>query len=374
MKMISKRNIFLSINGLIGIILITILSLLFGSSNQPGTKEMLIAAKNMEQALKEIQSYCISHQINTNTAEDPRNTGLIGPEWSEITTTQGDPEAKRTTINPNIAALMVHLLVEAGVKKGDTVAIGSSASFPALLIASLSAAKAMELHPLVIFSFGSSSFGASNPDFNVWDIYQLLLNQNIFTVFPVAASLGGEDDTGSEFDKSLKDSILMSLHKAGIPLINEKSLPDNRLQRTRFYFNGTPERIKAFINSGGGYANIGSSPLVLNIKPGLVKKSRIPEPGKQGMIHEMLLQNIPVIHLLYIKGLAQKYNLPWDPVSQPEIIKQSFHLYSSSRYVGLALSIIGLLWFIIVMVRYGAQFNRREPHRFLHKTHGNNAS
>jgi poly-gamma-glutamate system protein len=367
MKIDVNKERFLLINGLIGICLIAILFIVFHSSTRSGPPELLKAAENMDQSLKIIKEYCLQHQINTANPEDPLNTGLIGPEWSEITTTVGDPEAKRTTINPNFAALIAHLLLEAGVKKWDTIAIGCSASFPALLIASLSAAKALEIHPLVIFSFGSSSYGASNPDFTLWDIYQIFLEHQIFTIRPAAASMGGEDDTGSEFEKGITDRIRINLQEAGIPLISEKNLQMNIKLREEFYFTDAPNpslssprkrgplpptstSIKAFINSGGGSANIGSSPSVLNIKPGLVRKAPLPEPSQQGMIHAMLQRNIPVIHLLFIKGLAQKYNLPWDPASQPEITDESVQFESSRKPAVLIISLLGLLWFIGVMI------------------------
>jgi poly-gamma-glutamate system protein len=327
-----------------------IVSMLFNSPARSGDPALRKAAVIMEQSLAVIRDYCIQHHINTDNPEDPRHTGLIGPEWSGITTTIGDPEAKRTTINPNFAALIAHLLQEAGVKKGDTIAIGSSASFPALLIASLSAAKALNLHPLIIISFGSSSYGASNPDFTLWDMYRLLLDHQIIDYKPVAASMGGEDDTGSEFEKGITNRIRKSLQEAGIPLVSEKDLQKNISIRNGYYFGSG--QISAFINSGGGYANIGSSPSVLRIKPGLVKKAHIPEPEKQGMIHSMLQQKIPVIHLLYIKGLAQKYNLPWDLASQPEINAQSVQFNGSHNPGILIISILGLLWFIGVMIRY----------------------
>ncbi len=348
---------FLLINGIIGIIFILSIFLLFKSPNQAESPERRLAAEYMEQSLKTIQDYCIQNQINTDNPEDSRHTGLIGPEWSEITTTLGDPEAKRTTINPNFASLIAHLLQEAGVKKGDTIAIGSSASFPSLLIASLSAAKAMELHPMVIISFGSSSFGASNPDFTLWDMYRLLLERKVFDTGPAAASIGGEDDTGSEFEKGISDRIRKSLQDSGIPLISETDLQKNIKIRERYYFDKSGATIKAFINSGGGFANIGSSASVLNIRPGLVKKAPIPEPEQQGMIHAMLQQNIPVIHLLFIKGLAQKYHLPWDPAIQPRITAQSVNFDGHRNPGTLIISLAGLLWFIAMMIRYRMLYN-----------------
>jgi poly-gamma-glutamate system protein len=332
---------FLMINGLIGIVLMFLVALLAQTSQYKGKEERLLAAEIMEKSLDAIRI----------------QGALIGPEWSDLTTTLGDPEAKRTTINPNFAALVVHLLQETGVKKGDTIAVGSSASFPALLIASLSAAKAMELNPKIIFSFGSSSFGASDPDFNIWDMYRLLLDHQIIDFRPVAASLGGEDDTGSEFDSPLTNQIRVTLREANIPLISEKELLKNRMEREKYYFNGNPGSIKTFINSGGGYANLGTSSKVLNIRPGLVKRASMPETEKRGMIHAMLEKNIPVIHLLHIKGLAQKYDLPWDPPTQPAITAQSVDFDGGKNAGSLIASIFGVLWFILAMVRYRVLYN-----------------
>lgn len=352
-----KKDIYLLLNGLIGIAFLVAVSLLQGASTSIESATLMKAAENMAQSLNVISNYCSDHHINTDNPEDPGHTGLIGPEWSEITTTIGEPAAKRTTVNPNFAALIASLLMEAGVEPGDTIAIGSSASFPALLIASLSAAKALELHPLVIFSFGSSSYGASNPDFTVWDQYRLLLNNGIFDFKPVAASIGGEDDTGSEFEQNLSDRIRQSMATAGIPLISETDLQKNLAVREKFYFDDNPGRIKAFINSGGGYANIGSSQSVLKIKPGLIKKAALPEPERQGMIHAMLQKNIPVIHLLFIKGLAMKYNLSWDPSEVPAITRQSVRFDGRHNTATLILSLAGLLWFILMVVGYRMLYN-----------------
>jgi hypothetical protein len=41
----------------------------------------------------------------------------------------------------------------------------------------------------------------------------------------------------------------------------------------------------------------------------------------------MAVRGIPVIHLLYIKGIAQAYGLPWDPVPLPEPGKGAVYEY-----------------------------------------------
>jgi poly-gamma-glutamate system protein len=356
MKTGQHKERFLLVSGLIGIGLMAAVSLLSGTGSRPGSPELLAAAETMDQSIRIIRDYCLEHQINTENPEDPQQSGMIGPEWSEITTTTGDPEAKRTTLNPGFAALIAHLLREAGVKKGDTIAIGSSASFPALLIASLSAARALDVYPLVIISMGSSSFGASNPDFNLWDIYQLLLDRGIFETGPVAASIGGGDDTGTEFGKDISDRLKLSLQESGVPMIYAKDLPQNRAERGKYYFNGNPKRVKAFINSGGGHANIGSSHEVLKLKPGLVTRAVIPETDKQGMIHVMLQNDIPVIHLLFIKGLAQKYNLQWDPAKQQVASAELYDFNGNRHPAAFILSLTGMLWFTLVMMRYRALY------------------
>ncbi len=85
--------------------------------------------------------------------------------------------------------------------------------------------------------------------------------------------------------------------------------------RERLYgFSSDNENIKAFINAGGAMANIGTSASILKLKPGLVKTCKIPNKGQQGLIHRAIINDIQVIHLLNIKGLALEYGLKWDPV------------------------------------------------------------
>ena len=59
--------------------------------------------------------------------EDYHQTGMIGPYYTGITTTLGAIEAKRTTAWPDMGALCVRLLYEAGVRPGDRVAAAAAA-------------------------------------------------------------------------------------------------------------------------------------------------------------------------------------------------------------------------------------------------------
>ncbi len=85
-------------------------------------------------------------------------TGIIGDEFTPLTTSLGDVEAKRTSTNPAFAALLVKFFHDAGLKRGDVVAVGASGSFPALLLATLSTSRVLGLEPIVIYSIGASMY------------------------------------------------------------------------------------------------------------------------------------------------------------------------------------------------------------------------
>lgn len=361
---IKPSSRFLLTHGLISILVLSAFVLVTG--NSPGTsREMVRATEIMDSSLQIISDYCRLNRINSDTVSDPRNTGLIGPELSEITTTAGDLEAKRTTINPDFGALVVRLLTEAGARPGDTIAIGCSGSFPALMIASMAAAKAMNLYPRVILSLGSSSFGASNPDFTIWHIWKLLQEKGVIERDPDAISLGGDYDTGSGFEGDIAARLADEIKKSGLTLINNPVLTENIGIRNSVYFNGKPESVRAFISTGGSYSSMGTSVEILKVKPGLVRKAIMPEPQQQGIIHSMLGKGIPVIHLLYIKGLAQQYNLPWDPSS----LRHHSSVFDLSSFFRLSpfafppsliflLSSFFLLYFVYILLRFRLLHNR----------------
>ena len=92
----------------------------FESSGQKLTPDELEAARLMQEAEREI--YRCQQKVGLAPEKnpfDPMKTGLIGLESSPLTTTLGQLEAKRTTTNPALAALLVRLLRQAGVKKGS---------------------------------------------------------------------------------------------------------------------------------------------------------------------------------------------------------------------------------------------------------------
>lgn len=314
-RVIGTKQGLLVLSSIVSVLLIVVYFLFPAIRNNTRDQYEQEAARIMKASIDIISAYCRDNEINIDRINDPALTGLVGGEMTGITTTLGHLEAKRTTLDPRFASLVVELLTQAGVKRGDTIAIGSSGSFPALMIASLAAAEAMQIYPRVIISLGSSSYGANNPDFTLLDIYILLLESGIFSTGPAAVSLGGEYDTGAGFDEDALQAMKSKIIESGYPFIYEPELKSNVRKRDEIYSMAGTNNISAFINTGGSYANMGSDPLSLMIPPGLVGPVKIPEEDSRGLIFSMLSRDIPVIHLLYIKGLVQRYNMEWDPVS-----------------------------------------------------------
>lgn len=250
---------------------------------------------------------------------DPNRTGLIGLEASPLTTTLGNLEAKRTTTNPNLAALLVYLLKKAGVKRGEVVAVGASSSFPALILAVYAAGQAMGVELLVINSLGASQWGANQPEFCWLDIEECLRQTQRSAHHLLAISWGGEDDSGKEFPEYFKKRIEQKASEWKLPVLNPGPLETTVKERMQLYFRAAGKRrISAFINIGGSRANLGTDSSILQLQPGLTEIRKIPPVSRRGVIQEMARRGIPVIHLLNISGLVQRYKLPWDPQPLPQ--------------------------------------------------------
>ncbi len=315
------------------------------------SEDMFRASEIMGEAIAALRECQSEGGLHLNTESDPNQTGLIGVEFSPLTTTIGNREAKRTTTNPNFAGLVVYLLQEAGVERGDTVAVGASSSFPALIVAVLSAAKTMDLHPLMINSLGASQWGANIRDFHWLDMLDCLLKSGVFDFQPIALSLGGEKDNGEDMSPEGRSFLLEEISKSGFPFIDEPDLRENVKYRMQLYEKSAGgKKIKAFINIGGSWANMGTDAEVLELKPGLVRIRQLPPLGNRGVIFEMASREIPVIHLLFVRGLVERYGLSWDPIPFPRPGKERlFQRAREQQPLFLVLSIIYLLLIVFIL-------------------------
>jgi poly-gamma-glutamate system protein len=285
-------------------------------------KQQVEAAKIMKRSIDEISKKRNALNIYIDKNIDPNKTGLIGKEISKITTTLGNLEAKRTTTNPDFAALLVRYFKNANLKNGDVIAIGASGSFPSLILATLTAAKTLKLKPLLIYSFGSSMYGANIPEFTFLDMLSHLNKNNILDYKPIAVSFGGNNDRADSLIFADNRNIFFSLaEKTKIPLIYENNLENSIKKRMSYYENTfSNKKVKCFINIGGASVNYGNTEKSLNFPNGLVRPfSYHIKHEEKGLIFEYIEKNIPVINLINIRSIAKNNGISIDPVPLPKV-------------------------------------------------------
>ena len=297
-----KRTLALAL-----LVLVVTLALVLLTKTQVHTSyydTQIEAATLMQNCLDLIKDYVVANNISIEE-EDLNQTGLIGPEISELATTLGSEEAKRSTLNPNCAAMMVKYFTEAGLKEGSVVAVGTSGSFPGLAIATLCAATAMKLETRVIASYGASTYGATRVDFNIADILKLV--QQLLDFEFLAVSPGSDNDYGvGAYDgfyyENTRDLVVALGQAEGVEFI------EGTQRRIELYGD-----IDLFVNIGGASANTGS----VIYQEGLLTEPTDKADG--GLIAYYLAQGIPVVNLLYVKGLMSANDLPFDPVPLPAV-------------------------------------------------------
>lgn len=332
-------------------LLIALLFLLAGFGSQylprplernPHYDSMLAAARRSLEAQALIRQTLIDEGIAIE-AEDVNRTGLIGPEMSELVSSMGLLEAKRSSLNPDFAALMVQYYAEAGLKAGDRVALGISGSFPGLAIAALSAAKEFNLQARVIASYCASTYGATRPEMSLPRMLRLLKDAGLVDHELVALSYGGEVDSGPLGLSSDPAALVRSLaQQEEVPLIEAASLRKNMEQRLALFGDG----IACFVNIGGASANTGQGMASLDFPNGLaMARPKSADPFAAGLLSAYANQGIPVIHLLNIRGLAAQHGLPIDPSPLPEPGHGSVY-YAKSRPSGLLIGVCLLAAFL----------------------------
>lgn len=287
----------------------------------PLKEEKAAAVALMRRASDAVSDAKLVAGIPVDRRLDPNGTGLIGVEYTDITTTLGSLVAKRTSTNPAFAAVVVDMLGRAGVRRGDRVAVGFSGSFPALNVAVLSAASVLELRPVILSSVGASTYGANQPEMTWLDMERVLAEAGLFHFRSAAASLGGITDTGGGLDGTGIAAGLVAIRRNGIPLIEENgsaTLEADVRSRMAFYDQALGgARPAAFINVGGPATSIGDGLEAHRVPTGLLKKvPRVRRP-ERGIIYLMGERGVPVIHLLEIKSIAARYGIPVDAFPLP---------------------------------------------------------
>ena len=262
----------------------------------------LAAADLLEDCFRQVRTY--KEELGIPLSElDYHQTGMIGESYTGITTTLGAIEAKRTTAWPEMGALCVRLLHEAGVRSGDTVGAGFSGSFPAMDLAVIAACQVMGVELIYISSVGASTYGANHPALTFPEMAHRLVEDGLLETDSAAVTLGGGGDVGGGMDPACAEEIRGRLAEAGLLLLEEPDYRRNLELRQQLYQQEGP--IDCFVAVGGNVTSMGRGESGISLGQGLISPEKIVRLTEDsGLVQRYLSQGLPVINLLNIKQLA----------------------------------------------------------------------
>ncbi|HEX7321258.1 MAG TPA: poly-gamma-glutamate system protein [bacterium] len=306
-------------------------------------QEKKAASELTSQLMSSIREKRLSDGLVIDPINDPNETGMVGLQNSLITTEPGDLTAKLTALNPNFAAVIVQLLEQCGVKKGDAVAVSFTGSFPVLNIAVIAAGEVLGLKPVIIASGGASMWGANDPAFTYLDMERYLYDQGMIRDRTLAGSIGGVDDIGRGLSPEGRDMIIQSLERNQVRVIKAENLEaavKNRIALYQEYAAG--RSLAALVNVGGSAVALAGS----EVPSGVIDQVQF--SINRGLVGEFLRSGIPVINLDDVNQLAREYEIPRAPIPLPRPGKG--RIFYEARYSVFWATFFAAIMFIILFV------------------------
>ncbi|MGB9720976.1 MAG: poly-gamma-glutamate system protein [bacterium] len=306
-------------------------------------QEKLESTRLTKVFFEKIKQERLKRGFTIDLINDPNQTGLIGLEHSPITSEPGDLNAKLTTTNPNISAVIIELFKKCHLNDGDIVAISFSGSFPGLNLAVLSAIQTLNLKPIIITSVSSSMWGANIPEFTYLDMENIIYQNGILKFRSVAGSIGGIDDIGRGLSPEGRKMIESAIKRNDIQELKSKDLEEAIEKRLNTYYEiAGDEKIACFINIGGGATALAGYEMPTGILDPLKYSFH------QGLAGRFLRNGVKVININNINHLARRYELPIAPIPIPEIGEGK--LYYEDRYSVVLSTIFLVILSIIIFV------------------------
>ncbi len=321
----------------------------------------LQAARRAAESFQAIKQERLRRGDSIHPVLDPTGSGLLGEAMTQVTSRPAELADKQTTVNPNFAAAVVEMLLDAGVEPGDTIAIGWTGSLPALNMALCGAVESLQLHPIAVASVTSSQYGANRPDLLWLDMERLLHQQHLISFRSRAASIGGIADRGLGMSPEALELVAAGIRRSGLPTIGNQSRAESLDQRMRIYEASDSNPIRAYVNVGGGIVSTGGSDAKRQYLPGLNKTLPPGALETDSIMARFARQGIPVIHLGQVRALAERYRFPIAPTEMPVVgTGRPFRQQAPSRWLAATglLLILGLLQ-AFVLTDWGHRFNRQ---------------
>jgi poly-gamma-glutamate system protein len=351
---IKVSNKHLLILSAISIILTLIIVMSVQKKAHPKWEVMAMASLKTRQAAHSLRELRALKNIPINLRTDPMESGFIGQEFSPITTTIGNLDAKQTSTNPDFAALFIRWFDELQLEPEDTVVIHISASFPALSIAAIISCEIYGLEPLIMSSAGASSYGANLPGLTYWDIENYLYQRGSIVHRTCYATPGGQDDNGSSLWEDGLEIIKSAANRNHYPLTILENLDKVILAKLEFITHTSS--LKLFMNIGGNQSAMGNTSCSINIPTGLIKEKLNCQPKNPGLIHAINDRGIPIIHLLNIRNIAISNGISLLPSDQNRPGQGDVY-FIKERPVWLSFILLPVLIVAIIIV------NKRSGHQ-----------
>jgi len=325
----------------------------------------LNAALRMERWMALLREAQAPGAAFVDEVNDPDRTLLVGQKHTLITSTEGNHQAKLATINPNVAAMMVQMLREAGVEPGDRVAASLTGSFPGLNLAFCAACVELQLRPTVVTSVSSSWYGANDPDFTWLDMERALAEAGEIGFRSVAASLGGADDRGRSLPPEGRELLRRAVERNGVELIHAPDVESAIAERLRIYNRELGEAVggyAAYVNVGGGVASLGHPENAKLVPLGVSRHLPALNWPARGVIHAFSDEGVPLVNFKYsprrFSALLADYGLPWRFDTVPAA--GTGEIFVTERYnlriVALAVLLMAIA--VIVVIRFDLRLQK----------------
>lgn len=250
--------------------------------------------------------------IAVDPENDPDGSGLIGPQFSLITTDRGVQAAKALAAHPNFAAAVTQMMLEADVRRGDLVAVGMTGSLPGLNVAVLAACRAIGAEPVIVTSVGSSMFGATDPEMTWLDMEQACVKGGIWDFRSVAASLGGGGDAGRGLSPQGRQLLLDAMRRTETAYLGAPNLFEAVKARVALYDSVAAARgkpIRLYVNVGGGVASLGGAQNARLVPAGLTRRLATKNYPNRGVLNVLAERRVPILHLLEVESLGRAYSI-----------------------------------------------------------------
>lgn len=322
----------------------------------PHYKEKIAAAKLAQNAFELVKQEKIRRNIPIDGESDPSESGLIGVLSSPITTNTGYLPAKRTSVNPNFAAVVLQYLKTLGVKKGDVVAVGVSGSLPALNIAVYAAIETVGAEALVISSAGASQWGANTPGFTWPDMENFLYGNKVFSIKSLAVTFGGIDDRALGISPEGKKILEESITSNGYSYLKVKNYPDSVEKKLAIYMEHAGGRpVRAYINVGGGTTSVGTKLGKYKFLPGVNIRVPVGVSGIDSVMTRFITEGVPVIHMTKVEELSSRYGFPEQPKEMPNVGEGKIYTTEEPNkwLAGVALAVIFSIVYVLVRLDWG---------------------